>query len=40
MDDDIYQQILARLPDKGYDPDGLQRTVQPNPRAESEGADQ
>ncbi len=40
MDDDIYQQILARLPEKGYDPDGLQRTVQPNPRAESEGADQ
>ena len=40
MDDGLYGQILARLPDKGYDPSGLQRTVQPDPQAESEDADQ
>jgi apolipoprotein D and lipocalin family protein len=40
MDDDVYQHILARLPDKGYDPDGLNRTIQPDPQAESEGVDQ
>jgi apolipoprotein D and lipocalin family protein len=40
MDDGIYDRILARLPNKGYDPDGLHRTVQPDPRAESEEADQ
>ena len=37
MDDEIYERILAGLPDKGYDPDGLQRTVQPGPQAESNG---
>ena len=40
MDDEIYGQIVARLPDKGYDPSGLQQTVQPDPQAESEEADQ
>jgi hypothetical protein len=40
MDDELYGQILARLPDKGYDPNGLQRTVQLDPQAESEDADQ
>jgi len=40
MDEGVYEQILARLPDKGYDPSGLQRTVQPDPQAESEDADQ
>ena len=35
LDDDTYQQILARLTQKGYDPDGLQRTVQPGPQAEN-----
>jgi len=37
MDDDTYEQILVRLTQKGYDPDGLQRTVQPDPQAEREG---
>ena len=40
MDEGIYEQILARLPDKGYDPDGLNRTIQPDFQAESEGVDQ
>ncbi len=39
MDDGIYEQILARLPDKGYDPEGLNRTIQPDPQAESEEVD-
>ena len=26
-----YEQILARLPDKGYDPSALERTRQPDP---------
>ncbi len=29
MDEETYEGILARLPIKGYDPDGLHRTVQP-----------
>ena len=40
MDEHIYERILARLPNKGYDPDGLQRTLQPGPHAESEEVDQ
>ena len=37
MDDDIFGQILSRLPDKGYDPGGLRRTVQPDSQADSGG---
>ena len=40
MDDEVYKRILAGLPDKGYDPDGLLRTLQPDPHAESEEVDQ
>ncbi len=39
MDNELYEQILARLPDKGYDPGGLQRTVQPDPEAEDQAMD-
>ena len=37
LDDEIYERILARLTQKGYDPGGLRRTVQPGPEAESAG---
>ena len=37
MDDDTYEEILGRLTEKGYDPGGLRRTVQPGPEAESTG---
>ena len=30
MDDQLYEQIRAGLTDKGYDPDGLQLTLQPD----------
>jgi apolipoprotein D and lipocalin family protein len=40
MDEEIYQQILARLPGKGYDPRSLQQTVQPHPQSEIEAVDQ
>ena len=40
MEDGVFEEILARLPSKGYDPDGLQRTLQPDPHAESEEVDQ
>jgi apolipoprotein D and lipocalin family protein len=40
MDEEVYEQILSRLPNKGYDPGGLQRTVQPDPGAESQAMDQ
>ena len=40
MDEGVYEQILARLPDKGYDPDGLNRTLQPDPQTESDEVDQ
>ena len=30
-DDEIYGEILARLENKGYDPDGLHLTLQPDP---------
>ena len=40
MEDGVFEEILARLPNKGYDPDGLQRTLQPDPHAESEEVDQ
>ena len=31
MDEALYREITARLPQKGYDPDRLQRTAQPAP---------
>jgi len=37
LDDKVYERILAGLPNKGYDPDGLQRTLQPGPQTESTG---
>ena len=40
MEDGVFEEILARLPNKGYDPDRLQRTLQPDPHAESEEVDQ
>jgi apolipoprotein D and lipocalin family protein len=40
MDEGVYERILARLPNKEYDPDGLNRTVQPDPQVESEKAHQ
>ena len=36
MDDETYESILDRLENKGYDPDGLHRTLQPDPQAESQ----
>jgi len=40
MDDEVYERILAGLPDKGYDSDGLNRTLQPDPQTESDEVDQ
>jgi apolipoprotein D and lipocalin family protein len=40
MDDEVYERILAGLPDKGYDLDGLHRTLQPDPEAENEDVNQ
>ncbi len=40
MDDEVYERILAGLPYKGYDPDGLLRTLQPDLQAHDEEADQ
>jgi len=40
MDEVVYEQILARLPNKGYDPDGLNRTLQPEPQTDSDEVDQ
>ena len=30
MDEEIYEEIVSRLPAKGYDPEGLNRTLQPD----------
>jgi apolipoprotein D and lipocalin family protein len=40
LGDKVYERILAGLPNKGYDPDGLQRTLQPDPQVEDEEVDQ
>jgi apolipoprotein D and lipocalin family protein len=40
MDDQLYERIRAGLTNKGYDPDGLQLTLQPDETDESGDADQ
>jgi len=40
MDDQLYERIRAGLTNKGYDPDGLNRTLQPIPQTDSEEANQ
>ncbi len=34
MDEAVLESIIARLPDAGYDPDKLEKTLQPEPRDE------
>jgi len=40
MDDQLYERIRAGLTNKGYDPDGLQLTLQPDATDESRNVDQ